>query len=173
MHSEESRKSSPENPTENPSTELLAEIDAAIAQLGDTDRSAIMLRYMQSMPLAKVGNAIGLSESAAAKRVTRALQKLRSLLSRRGIQVTDDDLPPLLMIPPIFAPATLAAKAAATSLAALKSVGIAGSAAALAKGVALITLWTKLKIAAITAVVIVLIAGATTLIFLKCPAAHK
>lgn len=60
-------------------------IDAALDRLAPADRSAVILRYFEQRPLREVGQAIGLTEEAARKRIERALTKLRSHLKRRGV----------------------------------------------------------------------------------------
>jgi RNA polymerase sigma factor (sigma-70 family) len=60
-------------------------LDDAMVQLNEKDRTAILLRYFENKNLADVGSSIGMSEDAAQKRVSRALEKLRRLFTRRGI----------------------------------------------------------------------------------------
>ncbi len=60
-------------------------LDDAMVQLNEKDRTAILLRYFENKDLESVGNAIGMSEDAAQKRVSRALEKLRRLFTKRGI----------------------------------------------------------------------------------------
>jgi RNA polymerase sigma factor (sigma-70 family) len=60
-------------------------LDEAMADLSDTDRDALLLRFFKNHDLRAVGAALGLSADAAQKRVSRALEKLRESLSRRGI----------------------------------------------------------------------------------------
>jgi RNA polymerase sigma factor (sigma-70 family) len=62
-------------------------VDMAMEQLGETDRHAILLKYYQDKPLRDVGAAMGTTEDAAKKRVSRALGKLRVLLAKRGVVV--------------------------------------------------------------------------------------
>jgi len=63
-------------------------LDEAIASLGSEDRDALLLRYFKNENLAAVGATLGVSEDAAQKRVSRALDKLRDFLGRRGITTT-------------------------------------------------------------------------------------
>ena len=51
-------------------------LDEAINQLGAQDRAAILLRFFEQRDLRSVGEALGSSEDAAQKRVTRALEQL-------------------------------------------------------------------------------------------------
>jgi len=62
-------------------------LDEAMEALADRDRSAILLRYFDNMSLREVGRTLGMSEDAAQKRVSRALEELRVFLSRRGVTV--------------------------------------------------------------------------------------
>ena len=63
-------------------------LDEAVAQLGDADRAALVLRYYEQRPLDEVGAALGVGADAAQKRVTRALEKLRGLFAKRGATFT-------------------------------------------------------------------------------------
>ncbi len=72
-------------------------LDDALAQLGETDRGAVLLHYFQNKRLREVGVALGLTEDAAQKRVTRAVEKLRRILLRRGVALPGVALPGLLM----------------------------------------------------------------------------
>lgn len=65
--------------------EMSPVLDDAIANLGETDRHAILLRYFERKELKEVGVALGSSEEAAKKRVARAVEKLRTFFTRRGV----------------------------------------------------------------------------------------
>src|SRR4051794_30948688 len=56
--------------------QLSPSLDDALAKLSGTDRTAVVMRFLQGMTLREVGNAMGVSEEAAQKRVTRAVEKL-------------------------------------------------------------------------------------------------
>ena len=60
-------------------------LDEAINRLGAEDRTAILLRFFEQSDFRSIGRALGTSDDTAQKRVTRALEKLHSLLKRRGI----------------------------------------------------------------------------------------
>jgi RNA polymerase sigma factor (sigma-70 family) len=60
-------------------------LDEAINELGEADRTAILLRFFEQHDFRSVGQALGSNEDAARMRVTRALEKLEVLLKRRGI----------------------------------------------------------------------------------------
>lgn len=79
--------------TYNPEMEmkwpLVAEfLDEAVDTLSETDRRAVMLRFYENKSFADVGQALGIAEDAARKRVSRATEKLRAWLGRRGAVVS-------------------------------------------------------------------------------------
>ncbi len=56
------------------------------------ERSAVWLRFFEGKGLREVGAELGISEDAAQKRVTRALEQLRELLGKRGVKLTSAGL---------------------------------------------------------------------------------
>ena len=60
-------------------------LDEAMAELSDTDYDAIVLRFYQKQDLCSVGRALGLSDDAAQKRVSRAVERLRESFAKRGL----------------------------------------------------------------------------------------
>lgn len=60
-------------------------LDEAINELGEADRTAILLRFFEHQDFRSVGAAVGSTEDAARMRVTRALEKLQELLLRHGV----------------------------------------------------------------------------------------
>jgi len=63
-------------------------LDAAMAELRDRDRDALVLRFFENKSLKEVALSLGLEERAAQKRVQRALDKLRLTFSRRGVTLS-------------------------------------------------------------------------------------
>ncbi len=63
-------------------------LDAALAELGEADRAAVLLRFFEGRDYAGVGARLGLGENAARMRVERAMDKLRVALDRRGLTST-------------------------------------------------------------------------------------
>ena len=99
-------------------------LDETIEQLEPQDRQAILLRFFERCDFRAVGNALGISDDAAQKRVSRALEKLRSLLTERGVTLSVVLLSTLLAGRIIHAaPADLAAKAARLALAGAAASG--------------------------------------------------
>lgn len=93
--------------SEPPWKELEPLLDEALEKLSAKDRSALLLRFFENKNLRDVGEALGISDDAAQKRVTRATGQLRSIFARRGIAVGSGGL-----IAALSANATQAAPAA-------------------------------------------------------------
>src|SRR5579862_3308431 len=62
-------------------------LDAALGELDEPDREALFLRYFKNGDLRTVGAALGISDDAAQKRVSRAVERLREFLAKRGVTV--------------------------------------------------------------------------------------
>jgi len=75
------------NATANEWTQIEPLLDDAMAALDETDRSAILLRFFENKSLREVGTALGTSDDAAQKRVSRAVEQLREFFAKRGAAV--------------------------------------------------------------------------------------
>jgi len=60
-------------------------LHAAMHDLDESDRNAVRLRFFEGMTLREIGDALCLTENAARRRVERALDKLRTLMVKRGV----------------------------------------------------------------------------------------
>jgi len=94
-------------------------LDEGLSSLSDDDRVVVLLRYFEGKSLREVGQRIGLSEGAAQKRVSRAVERLRSFLVNRHISVDTNSLVSLVSTKAVHvAPVGLAlAVSGATALA--------------------------------------------------------
>lgn len=100
-------------------------LDDALGELDERDREAILLRFLEGRDFAEVGARLSLSDNAARMRVDRAVDKLRSLLERRGMTSTAAALAVVLANQAVVAaPAGLAATVTSTALA---GVAVSGS----------------------------------------------
>lgn len=61
------------------------ELNGALESLPAMDRTLVLLRFVQELPLAEVGQQMGLTENAARMRVSRALERMAKTLRRRGV----------------------------------------------------------------------------------------
>jgi RNA polymerase sigma factor (sigma-70 family) len=95
-------------------------LDEAMAKLPQTDVSALLLRFFENKNLREVGAALGISEDAAQKRVSRALEQLRVVFSGKGVAVSAAGLATQLSAHAIQAvPAGLGAIVSTATVAAL------------------------------------------------------
>jgi RNA polymerase sigma factor (sigma-70 family) len=141
--------------------ELLSPLlDEAMARLRDKDRDAIVLRYFQNKSLQEVGEALGVEERAAQKRVDRALEKLRTMFAKRGVTLT-------AALVGISVSAN-SVQAAPVGLAANVTASAAGGAVVsitittLVKGIMKTMTWLKLKFVACIGVSALLVGGVAT-----------
>ena len=93
-------------------------LDTALAELGETDHNAIVLRFFEGKSMSEVGAALGASEDAAKKRVNRAVEKLQTFLMKRGVTSTTAALAGAISANSVqAAPATLVKTITAVALA--------------------------------------------------------
>jgi len=67
--------------------EIAPHLDAALGELSESERDAVLLRYFKNEDLRTVGATFGISDDAAQKRVSRAVERLRELFAKRGVSV--------------------------------------------------------------------------------------
>lgn len=106
--------------TMHPDTSVWAKLapllDEALGTLSPRDRTVVLLRYFESQPLRGIGAALDISEDAAQKRVTRALEQLRLFFVRAGVPVTAAGLATQLSAHAVeAAPAALAGSISVTA----------------------------------------------------------
>jgi len=123
-------------------------LDSALNKMGEADRTVIFLRFFEKQTAADIAAALNLSEDAAQKRVSRALDRLRGLLSGQGAALSSTTLAALITAQAVVAtPIGLPTSVSAAVLAG----GTVGG------GIATTTLklivMSKLKISAVSALV--------------------
>ena len=106
-------------PESTPAWEDLGPVlDDAMGELSPPDRNAILLRYFQNQDFQAVARALGVSEAAAQKRVSRAVERLRESLAQRGVTAGAQGLVVLIAAQAVLvAPAGLSAALATAALA--------------------------------------------------------
>jgi RNA polymerase sigma factor (sigma-70 family) len=137
--------------SENDNSELLALLDEALCRLPKADREALVLRYLKEQPLLEVGQALGISEEAARKRVSRGMDRLRKYFSRRGLTTNAAALSAVMAKQAQGAALTPAVhEVIKQGVLQACHAGAAGTAvgAVIAKGINMTIFTTKLKIAA-------------------------
>ena len=63
-------------------------LEQAVAELRQTEQDAVLLRFFAGKSLREVGQALGISDDAAQKRVNRALERMRHYFAVRGVAVS-------------------------------------------------------------------------------------
>lgn len=103
--------------------QLAPHLDEAVAQLGEADRAAIVLRFYEQRPLDQIGITFGVGADAAQKRVARALDKLRAIFTGKGVSLTAPAMASAITANAVqIAPAGLAAQVSAGAIVAGTSV---------------------------------------------------
>lgn len=67
--------------------QIAPHLDEALGELTGSERDALLLRYVKNLDFRTVGLALGVSDDTAQKRVSRAIERLREFLHRRGVTV--------------------------------------------------------------------------------------
>ena len=128
--------------------QVLPLLDEALATLGEKDRQAVLLRFLENKSLAEVGSWLGTGEDPARKRVSRALEKLRRHLDRRGVSSTTAVIAGAISANAVPAVPAALVKTISTVAIAKGSVA-AASTLALVKGTLNLMAWIKTKTAMI------------------------
>ena len=98
-------------------------LDEAMLELDVADRDAVLLRFFENKSLREVGQQLGVSDDAAQKRVSRAVERLREYFSKRNVTIGTGGLTAII--------AANAVQAAPVGLAVtISTAALAGTAAA-------------------------------------------
>lgn len=120
-------------------------LDAALGELAEAARDALLLRYFEKKSAPEMGKLLGISDEAAQKRVSRAVDRLREFLTKRGVTVGTSGLVVL-----ISSHAVLVAPAGLQAAILAGAIGSTAIVAAATKIVAMTTLQ-KTAVAAVLA----------------------
>lgn len=139
-------------------------LDGLLDGLSGSDREAVLLRYFQDAGYQTIAETLHISENAAAKKVSRALQRLRLRLLRRGVDVSIPALGLALTFYGSACPASgMTVAWTSTAIASAGSAVLGGAAAALADQTATAMLVTQVK-AACAAIIVAATVGSVSLI---------
>ena len=129
--------------------EIAPHLDAALGELSEPDRDALMLRYFERKSAREMAQRLGISDEAAQKRVSRAVERMRELFGKRGVTVGAGGLAIAISANAVQA-APLGLAAAITTATAIggSAVSISASAAA-TKAIAMTTLQKTLAVTTI------------------------
>ena len=130
-------------------------LDEALCRLGEADRTAVAMRFLEGRSFAEVAAAMGSSEEAARKRVERAVEKLRGMFMKKGFAPSVGGMMVVLAAHQAqAAPAGLAGSISATAISGGTGVG-----AILAKGAMKMMVLAKVKVAAVVLGMLVGVTG--------------
>ena len=140
-------------------TQLAPLLDDAMAELGATDRAALVLRYFENKTAREIAAALRMEEGAAQKRVARALEKLRARFVKRGVTLTATVIAGVVAANSVqAAPAGLAVK---VSLLVAKGAAAGSLTYTITKGALKIMAWSKVKLAIVVCACALLTIGIT------------
>src|SRR5262245_33589153 len=84
------------NDSENLWEQISPRLDEALAQLSASEREVILWRYFERRTAEQIGDRLSVTAEAAQKRVVRALERLRGILTERGVTASSASLAALL-----------------------------------------------------------------------------
>jgi len=135
-------------------------LDTAMAQLGEKDHNAVVLRFFEGRDFKDISATLGTTEAGAKMRVNRALEKLRRFFTTRGLTFSAAAIAGAISANSVqAAPIGLATSVTA---AAAKGTAVTTSTLTLIKTTLKIMAWTKLKTAVVVGAIAIIAAGTAT-----------
>jgi RNA polymerase sigma factor (sigma-70 family) len=139
---------------------MVRQLDGALAELGEKERSALALKFFANRTLEEVGKELGITKEGAAKRVTRGIANLRAVLARRGVAMSAGAMGAGLLARP--ADAVMPGLAVILANRAMKTpLGSTTKSAAIAKGAWKMLVAAKVKSAVAGVLVVAAVIAAT------------
>ena len=152
-------------PELNAWTRIEPVLETAMAQLGEEDHNAVVLRFFEGKSFSDVSIALGTSEDAAKKRVKRALEKLRAFFTKRGLTLSAGVIAAAISANSVqAAPIGLATS---VTVAAVKGTTVTTSTLTLIKTTLKIMAYAKFKTVAAGSVIALLLTGTATVVIQK------
>ncbi len=142
--------------------QIAPHLEAAMARLAERDRTLLALRFYENKTGAEAAALMGIREEAAHKRTVRALEKLRTFFSKRGVSSTTAVLAGAISANSVQAAPVALAKAV-TAIAVAKGATASASTLTPSNAALNIMTWTKVKTALVAGAAILLATGTTTL----------
>jgi RNA polymerase sigma factor (sigma-70 family) len=138
---------------------VTAYLDEAIARLSAKHRDAIVLRFLERRSVNDVAATVGITPDAAQKRISRALNQLRVILTRQGIAMSATALPNVFAAISTHAvPASLSMTITDTALGSTSNV-TSGQGYSIAKGALRMMNHVKVRVGVAVAVPLALLGG--------------
>jgi len=141
--------------TEDDWSEIAPLLEDAMQSLRPPEREALILRFFQGCSLQETGEALGVSEEAARKRMGRALDKLRAYFVRHGVAMSVAAMTAVIADRAVEA-SPITALVVVHSVKAASIAGVAGSSIAMGSEGVLRMMWiTRAKTAGAIATVLI------------------
>jgi RNA polymerase sigma factor (sigma-70 family) len=78
------REATTDTATDTPAPDTISILEQELHHLGEADRQVLAVRFLEDRTVAQTAVALGISIEATHKRISRALERLRTRLARRG-----------------------------------------------------------------------------------------
>ena len=138
-------------------------LEEAMTQLSGNERTLVALRFFERKSAGETATLLGIQETAARKRMERAVEKLRKFFVRRGVALTATAIAGAVSANSVHAaPVTLANTISVVGIA--KGAAASASTSTLVKGTLKFMAWAKVKTALVATTALILAAGTTTVI---------
>jgi RNA polymerase sigma factor (sigma-70 family) len=135
-------------------------LETAMAQLGDRDHNALVLRFFEERSFKDISSVLGTTDAGAKMRVNRALGKLRTFFTKRGLALSAAAIGGAISAHSVqAAPVGLATS---VTVAAVKGATVTTSTLTLIETTLKLMAWTKLKTAVVVGAIALLAAGTAT-----------
>jgi RNA polymerase sigma factor (sigma-70 family) len=136
-------------------------LDTAMAQLGEKDHNAVVLRFFERRSFKELSATLGTSEAGAKMRVNRALEKLRAFFTKRGLTFSAAAIAGAISANSVQA-APIGLETSVT-VAAVKGTTLTTSTLTLIETTLKVMAWTKLKTAVLVGTLAIMAAGTATI----------
>jgi RNA polymerase sigma factor (sigma-70 family) len=138
-------------------------LESAMAQLGNRDHNALVLRFFENRTFKDVSSTLGTTEAGAKMRVSRALEKLRAFFTKRGLTLSTAVIATALSAHSVqSAPVGLASS---VTLAAVKGATVTTSTLILIETTLKFMAWTKIKTAVVVGAIALAAIGTGTVVW--------
>ena len=127
-------------------------LDAALGELSEPDRDALLLRYFEHKSPREMAQTLGTSEDAAQKRVSRAVEHLREFFAKRGVTIGAGGLAVVVSANAVQA-APVGLAVTISTAAVLAGTTVATTTATITKAIAMTTLHKIIVTVTITAAI--------------------
>jgi len=139
-------------------------VDNALLSLKERDRDAVVLRFYQGRSHREIAEILAVSEAAVRKRVSRALDRLRKILGKKGIVVPAAVLGTMVIENAVHAAPVPLVESCVSAGVKMAAGPVFGNVNRIAKGIMKKALWTKVVVIAQIIVGLAVLGAGTLLV---------